>query len=1162
MNPTLPLIWLSLVSMIACSDSSVGRHNAAPDVSITSHVDGDEVYEGYAVTFRGSASDADNANTDLVATWFVGGEEACSGAPGADGSTECEVTIGEGDSIVVLEVSDIEGSAGSSTVSLEVINTEIPMVSLVSPTLEGVYYVDQLVTFAAVVSDTEDQPEALSLWWESSLGDDLSNIDVAVNSAGDLSGSGFLSQGDHTISLFAQDLSGKIGSDSVVITVGGANSAPSCEITAPPNTESGGQGELVIFEALVADEDVPAEWLSVEWNSDIDGSMASSTPNTAGDVALPWSDLTVGSHVVTLSVTDEVGATCSDFVIYTVGTPPSLTIDSPLSGDLYSEGDIVTFLATVADSESSPDQVTLEWSSSLDGVISNQAPDSSGSALFAKSDLSVGEHSLTVTATDPDDLYVTAMVNFVVNGLPSAPTVTLSPDPAVTGDNIVATASGSVDPEGSSVVYSFEWYVGGLLSSASVSATLPSSATSKGESWEAVVTPTDTDGGVGATGMALIVIGNTSPVIATPVVTPSTGITTSSTLNCSATSTDADGESPAITYEWGNGSTILGTGSSLTLSSSTASPSDTITCTATATDGSGDTDSGSASVSVENTDPVVGSVAISPSSNVKVTTALVCSATATDPDGSSTTLSYSWTNGSSTLGTGSNLTLSASNSSTGDTITCSAQAVDSDGGTDTGVATVTVVNSAPVLSSAALSPTSATEVSILTCAPSSATDADGDSVSYSYNWNVAGTWNSQTADSLSGSYFNRDDSVYCVVTPNDGTTTGTSVISNTVTISNTSPSVSGVSITPSPALDNDTLTCSYSYVDVDSDSDASTIAWTVGSTAIGTGITVNSGFVAGDTVECTVTPNDGTDTGTAVSATALIGASNAAPVISSVTISPSTIYTNDTISSSVTASDADGDNITYSYVWYVDSALVAETSSSISGVTYFDRGQSVYLSVTPSDGTDTGAPVNSNTITISNTPPTAPTALISPQSPVEGIDDLICELDIASTDADGDTITYWVDWKVDTVPYSGSTSTYYTGDTVPTSDIFAQEQWECTLYADDATASSYTTDTVTVVSAEYSLTELCGSTTGGLYCGGNCTSNSSEFADAYCQIGGYSGAVSYNEISSGSVGPTWYYNENAMAAPDYLPTTCSDLGWSSYGTASYCTCIDDLVCSY
>ena len=70
------LLLTAALTLLGCNDQSVGRHNAAPDASITSHADGDEVYEGYTVTLRGSASDADNSNTDLVATWFVGCEEA------------------------------------------------------------------------------------------------------------------------------------------------------------------------------------------------------------------------------------------------------------------------------------------------------------------------------------------------------------------------------------------------------------------------------------------------------------------------------------------------------------------------------------------------------------------------------------------------------------------------------------------------------------------------------------------------------------------------------------------------------------------------------------------------------------------------------------------------------------------------------------------------------------------------------------------------------------------------------------------------------------------------------------------------------------------------------------------------------------------------------
>jgi hypothetical protein len=1437
-----PLILSMLMFTFGCNDSSVGRHNAAPDATITSHTDGDSVYEGYTVTLRGSASDADNVNTDLAVTWYVGSEEACSGAPEADGSTECEVAIEVGDEEIILEVKDIEGAAGTATVSLEILNTETPIVEITAPSSEGVYYSDQLVEFSGFVADEEEEAADLNVWWESSLGDDMTGVDVSVDSNGELSGFGTLSEGAHVIELSAGDLSGKVGSDSVMINVGPPNSPPLCEITAPVSNSTAVEGELVMFEAAVSDVDVPSSWLLVEWISDTDGPLGTSSATSAGEVAFPFGNLTVGTHVVTLSVTDEVGADCADLVVVTVGTAPSITIDSPSSGAIFSEGELISFIATISDSQDLASDLLVDWVSDLDGTISNQGPDSSGQALFVKNDLTTGSHVLTATVTDTDGLYSTAIVSFIVNGLPSEPTVTLSPDPATTADSIVATATGSVDPESTTVSYSYEWYNGGVLSSASTVATLPYSATSKDELWSVVVTPTDADGGVGTAGTATIMIDNTAPIMSTPVITPSTGITTSSTLVCSASATDADGETPTITYEWTNGTTTLGTSASLTLSSATSAPSDTITCSVIATDGSGDTDSGSASVSVDNSDPVVASVAISPqsgvttsstlscsasatdadggsptlsyqwtngsstlgtsssltltsstaspsdsitctvtatdsdggtdsgydtvsvdnsapvvsnvslspssgvttntpltcsataidpdggsptiiyswtngsstmgtgasvtlnssiaspsdtitctatatdsdgatdwgassvsvenstptfsvgamitpssgvttsstlacsatasdidggtptlsyvwsnssstigsgsnitlssstaspsdtitctvmatdsdgasvvstdsvsvdntdpavssvsispSSGVTVTSTLTCSATATDADGGSPTISYEWMNGSSTLGTSSSLTLSASTASSGDTITCTATATDADGGTDTDTATATVTNSAPVLTSVALTPTSATETSTLTCTPSGGTDADGDTVSYSYAWNINGIASSQMTATIDGTYFNRDEAVYCVVTPNDGSTTGTPVTSNSVTIANTAPSASSLSITPSPALDNDTLSCSYSFSDTDGDSDSSTIAWTVGSASIGTGSTVSSGFVAGDTVTCTVTPNDGADTGTPVATSTSIGSSNTAPVVTAVTLSPSTIYTDDTLSASVTASDVDGDAITYTFAWYVNSSLVAETSSAINCTTYCDKGQTVYVSVTPSDGTDSGSAVASSTVTVLNTTPTAPVVSLDPASPYSGVDDIICLINTASNDDDGDTITYTFDWTVNGTVWSGSTySTYETGDTISGTDTSGGDVWQCTVTPNDgSTDGPSVSDNVTVMSSsdgQARMTngtwidvqyEVCGSS-------GNCTASAAKAACSAVGLrvvshasNGTSDVISLGATSSCYWSVSYYTAYSSMPSGSCL-VGVSNLEWSSCcGTSSW-----------
>ena len=54
----------------ACSDHELGKFNSKPEASITSHSDGDEEYEGYAGTFRGSVSDPNHDNEDLARMSF------------------------------------------------------------------------------------------------------------------------------------------------------------------------------------------------------------------------------------------------------------------------------------------------------------------------------------------------------------------------------------------------------------------------------------------------------------------------------------------------------------------------------------------------------------------------------------------------------------------------------------------------------------------------------------------------------------------------------------------------------------------------------------------------------------------------------------------------------------------------------------------------------------------------------------------------------------------------------------------------------------------------------------------------------------------------------------------------------------------------------------
>ena len=70
------LLFPSLL-LAACPEQGVKAFNAEPEAEITSHGDGDEVYEGFTETFRGVVSDPDHSSEDLTATWSLDGEVLC-----------------------------------------------------------------------------------------------------------------------------------------------------------------------------------------------------------------------------------------------------------------------------------------------------------------------------------------------------------------------------------------------------------------------------------------------------------------------------------------------------------------------------------------------------------------------------------------------------------------------------------------------------------------------------------------------------------------------------------------------------------------------------------------------------------------------------------------------------------------------------------------------------------------------------------------------------------------------------------------------------------------------------------------------------------------------------------------------------------------------------
>ncbi len=140
----------------------------------------------------------------------------------------------------------------------------------------------------------------------------------------------------------------------------------------------------------------------------------------------------------------------------------------------------------------------------------------------------------------------------VNNNPPSAPTVVVQPRAPRPGAAIQCVASGSVDPDGHAVVYTFEWYKDGAAAGIAT-ATVPENTTAAGEVWECRVTAADAYGAAAPVVISTpVTVGNEAPAAPAVTVTPEVPVV-GGTLTCNAAgATDPNGDTVTYIYRWQN----------------------------------------------------------------------------------------------------------------------------------------------------------------------------------------------------------------------------------------------------------------------------------------------------------------------------------------------------------------------------------------------------------------------------------------------------------------------------------------------------------------------------------------------------------------------------------------------------------------------------------
>ncbi len=419
--------------------------NASPEILITSPANNSTRPYNTLITFLVTVTDPEDGT--LTGNDIVWSSDRDGFLGYGNSFTKNDLSLG----VHIITVTATDSLEGTSTTSITVtIGNEAPVVEITAPANNSSSPQGMPITFLANATDGEDGVlTGQSVVWRSDLDGFLGYGTSLVQSD--------LSVGTHVITVTAKDSADSETTASMTVIVG--NDAPVVVISSPADNSSFSHGAMITFLASATDsEDAVLTGQSVVWRSDRDGFLGYGT-------SLIQRDLSLGTHVISVAATDSSGVTTTVSITVTIGnTAPVALIRLPTSNSTANYGENITFLVDVTDREDgSITGKSIVWMSDRDGFLGYDTS-------FLINTLSVGVHSITVTATDSSDVVTTASVTLTIKD--SSPgrveitkplegdtfdfndyiefvgSATDNVDGALTGDNLIWTSNLDTEPIG------------------------------------------------------------------------------------------------------------------------------------------------------------------------------------------------------------------------------------------------------------------------------------------------------------------------------------------------------------------------------------------------------------------------------------------------------------------------------------------------------------------------------------------------------------------------------------------------------------------------------------------------------------------------------------------------------------------------------------------
>ena len=272
------------------------------------------------------------------------------------------------------------------------------------------------VAFRVQLDDNDDGVDALTVAWRSDTHGTLDG-EAELDGSTQTFVTSELELGTHTITVTATDPDGQSSEDNVDIIVR-ENGAPIVAIESPSSDDEVAEGDDVVVSIRASDPEEDASSLRLRWSVDDTPQIdAPTNPDALGQATLNLSDLSIGTHTVSVEVTDLAGLQSTDTVDFVVleNQPPLVSITTPAEGDVFGEGAEISVWISVTDPEENPETLVLAWT--VDGIPQTDAaanPGMDGTAHLLVTGLLEGEHHVSVSASDAFGGSHSAEVNFNV----------------------------------------------------------------------------------------------------------------------------------------------------------------------------------------------------------------------------------------------------------------------------------------------------------------------------------------------------------------------------------------------------------------------------------------------------------------------------------------------------------------------------------------------------------------------------------------------------------------------------------------------------------------------------------------------------------------------------------------------------------------------------